>query len=524
MEYVLLTGYILSAILAYGVLVHYDLHMFQLNSYKHREYLMWLRQNSGSRLGRVLGLVLSAVCLFFYGTVTLAAALFLNILTIYGNRPKKAKKPLVMTKRVKRLSVTIGLLMAVFLGAEAVFYIKEGLEPGRRLLFLVPVFLCLTPFLVLLSDLLNRPYEKHINRGFIKEAEKILEGMPDLKVIGITGSYGKTSVKYFLNKILSGKYQVLMTPGNYNTTLGVVITVRENLRAVHEVFLCEMGAKNTGDIKEICDLVKPDYGVITSIGPQHLESFLTIENVVKTKFELADAVPSEGKVFLNYDNEWIVKHPLDKSVVSYGIENQDSIFRPFDISVSSKGSLFKMKLLDGKIYEFSTKLIGRHNVLNIAGAIAVACELEVPPEVILAQVRKLEPVEHRLQLLNHPQGVVIDDAYNSNPSGARAALDTLKEFEGVRILVTPGMIELGEKQYECNKEFGRQAAGAADYIILVGEKQTKPIQDGVREARFSEEKLFVVSDLQEGMNRVNLIKAEGRQKIILLENDLPDNY
>lgn len=524
MDYVLLTGYLVSAVFVYAVLVRYDLHMFQLNSYKHKEYSMWLKQNTGSRVGRILGLLISAFCLFFYGRLTTAAAIILNLITIFGNRPRKAKKPLVFTNRVKRLSVTMGILLAVFLGVELFFFYFGRFQTAPRFTCLIPLFLCLTPFLLLLSDYLNQPYEEHINRGFIEEAKKILEGMPDLKVIGITGSYGKTSVKYFLNKILSGKYQVLMTPGNYNTTLGVVITVREQLRAVHEVFICEMGAKNVGDIKEICDLVQPDYGVITSVGPQHLESFLTIENVVKTKFELADAVPSSGKVFLNYDNEYIAKHSLDKQIITYGIENQESQYRPFDISVSSKGSLFKMKLSDGNVYEFSTKLIGMHNVLNIAGAVAVACELEVPPKVILMQVKRLEPVEHRLQLLKHPQGVIIDDAYNSNPSGAKAALDTLKEFEGVKILVTPGMIELGEKQYECNKEFGRQAAEVSDYIILVGIKQTKPIQDGVREAGFLKDNLFVVSDLQEAMNRVNLIKAEGKQKIILLENDLPDNY
>ncbi len=143
----------------------------------------------------------------------------------------------------------------------------------------------------MLADRMNAPMEKAINKKYIGEAKKIIEGMPELKVIGITGSYGKTSVKFYVEKLLSVKYNVLATPENYNTTLGVVRAIRERLLPTHEVFVCEMGARNVGDISEICELVRPSIGVVTSIGPQHLESFKTIENVVKTKFELIDSLP-----------------------------------------------------------------------------------------------------------------------------------------------------------------------------------------------------------------------------------------
>ena len=150
------------------------------------------------------------------------------------------------------------------------------------------------PFLVLLANLINRPVERAIDRYYINDAARILRQMPELKIIGVTGSYGKTSVKYFLSALLSVRYNVLYTPGNYNTTLGVVRTVREQMKPFHEIFVCEMGARETGDIKEICDLVHPEYGIITSIGPQHLQSFHTIDNIIATKFELADAVPPSG--------------------------------------------------------------------------------------------------------------------------------------------------------------------------------------------------------------------------------------
>jgi len=315
-----------------------------------------------------------------------------------------------------------------------------------------------------------------------------------------------------------------MTPGNFNTTLGVVRTIREQLRPIHQVFICEMGAKNIGDIKEICDLVNPQYGVLTSIGPQHLESFKTIENIIQTKFELPDSLPENGIAFLNYDNEYIQKREIEKNKITYGLENSKADFHPYDTKVSREGSDFKIKLPDGTIQEFSTRLIGTHNVLNIAGAIAVAYSLGVPTKAIVSQVKKLEYIPHRLQLIKSNRGLIIDDAYNSNPSGCKAALETLSCFEGIKILVTPGMIELGEKQDELNKEFGIRASRVSDYVVLIGKNQTKAILEGLIQQDYPENKIFIAEKLEEGLQFVDTIKCEGKEKIILLENDLPDNY
>ena len=145
-----------------------------------------------------------------------------------------------------------------------------------------------SPFLVLAANFLNKPIEKAINRWFINDAKRILKSCPDLTVIGVTGSYGKTSVKFILKTLLEARFNVLATPESYNTPMGVVITVRNHLRATHEVFVCEMGARHVGDIKEICDIVHPNHGIITSVGPQHLETFFTLDNVKKTKFYVCE--------------------------------------------------------------------------------------------------------------------------------------------------------------------------------------------------------------------------------------------
>ena len=229
----------------------------------------------------------------------------------------------------------------------------------------------------------------------------------------------------------------------------------------------------------------------------------------------------DGTVFLNWDNEYIRSQASSRPSVTYGIEKDDSDYKAYDIGVSAAGSTFKMKA-DGKEYTFTTRLIGSHNVLNIAGAIACAHTLGVPMEMLVRQVKLLESVPHRLQLVKGSGALIIDDAYNSNPSGAKAALDTLAAFDGVKVLVTPGMVELGAKQEELNRVFGSQAAAVCDYVVLVGEKQAEPIYAGLMDAGYPKEKIFVEHDLKAALKTVENIRTGDRQKIVLLENDLPD--
>ena len=499
----------------------YIVHMFQQNSYKPREYREWMqvRSNVGRLLGKSLYAVISLPLVLVGNLGCLIGAIVMNMMTILVNKPRQAKKPLVYTMRVRRMLVTtavlymIGMLVSLTAGE---YWVRAG-ECILLVLFL------LQPFLILLVNWINRPVEQAIDRHYVSDAARILREMPDLTVIGVTGSYGKTSVKYFLNTLLSSKFNVLQTPGNYNTTLGVVRTIREQMKPGHEIFICEMGAREVGDIKEICDLVHPDYGIITSIGPQHLQSFHTVENIIATKFELADAVPAEGKVFLNYDNSYIRGHKIDKNVVSYGTAGAAIDYRAYDITVSPNGSTFKMKDAQGEEFEFHTRLVGNHNVQNIAGAIAVAHTLGIPMEKLRYPVKQLESVPHRLQLSRQGGRILLDDSYNSNKNGFMAALDTLAMFKELRILMTPGMVELGEKQYSENKEVGVYAADKCDYAVLVGREQTKPIQDGLLEAGFARSRMIVVDTLQEAFQMVNAIPDE-KQKVVLIENDLPDNY
>jgi len=490
------------------------MHFFQLNSYSAAEQIHRFDENTGKWVIYPVFFIIALVGFLFKPLAFLMPCVLL--LGAYLARPKKAKKPLVYTKRVKRMLATHAVITAAAIAAPAALF---GM---RAAIFAMLILYLFSPLWAIIVNFINKPIEKAVNRHFINDAKKILKSCPDLKIIGVTGSYGKTSVKYYLNTLLKAKYNVLMTPESYNTPMGVVMTIRNSLKATHEIFICEMGAKKVGEIKEICDIVYPHHGVITSIGPQHLETFKSLENVKSTKFELAEALPKGGLLFLNGDDENVTGYNKNKDAITYSLKNGD--YTAFDISVSEKGTTFSVKAPNGDVGSFTTKLIGEHNVLNITGAVAIAHTMGVSMTELKPQVRKLECVPHRLQLIDKGNALIIDDAYNSNPSGTKAALNTLSLITGFKILVTPGMVELGEKQEECNFEFGSNAAKVCDYVVLVGKRQTESIQKGLIKAGYPQEKFFVADSIGEALTKAYAVNSGGQKRVILLENDLPDNY
>ncbi len=524
-------------------------HMLQLSSYQFQGYFRFMKTNWKRVLFHILFLIFFVLVFFGAGfnSMALPIVMLLAILGIFigliiSYLPREAKKKFVVTDRVKRLFITyVVLTVLIFaLGCLGVRVTQVGLDEYGDVLFAVGlimgavIYVTVLPFIPALANLINKPIENRINQGFIDDAVRILKEHENLRIIGITGSYGKTSVKYYLTTLLSEGFRVLMTPESYNTPMGIVRTIREHMQPTHEVFVCEMGARHLHDIKEITDFVHPDDGIVTSIGYQHLETFHSLENIISTKYELLDAVDEKekaegGKVpgkhlkFVNGDNEIIRNNMKYPDAITYGL-SEGCDFRATDIKVTGAGTTFTVTSKTGESSEFNTKLVGRHNVENIVGAIAAANSLGIPMTKLRMAVRRLQSVPHRLELVKHGNVSILDDAYNSNPNGAKVALETLALFEdSVKILVTPGMVELGEKEDEYNKDFGAQAAGVCDYIILVGDKNSASIKKGAEEAGFDPEKLFVKSTFTEASKLMYELDA-GREKVILLENDLPDNY
>lgn len=507
--------------------MRHDLHMFQQNSYRAKRYLRWYHSWYKKELCQAeLTLLLPLIGLLLHRTVfqVLFGLALLFLVFTHKYRLVPQKKALVMTPRAKRLygvSIFLAFCFAL-LGMLTVSAPKE-----LRLLYwlLLSLGIVFSFVFVLLANVLLHPVESAINRRYLNEAKDILLSMPNLRIIGVTGSFGKTSCKMILGSVLGDAFTTLVTPGSFNTPLGVTRVVRESLRPIHELFVVEMGAKQRGDIAELCQLVQPQIGVLTAIGEQHLETFKNLQNIIDTKFELIEALPPDGLAVLNFENPYIRENSgrAHCRVVSYGLQ-ADCDYWAEDIHYDSRGCRFTVHTRAGETRAMHTALLGRHSILNILAACACAVEMGLSLDQVAKEAALLAPVEHRLQLLLNPGGYhVIDDAFNANPAGAQAALEVLASMPtGKKILVTPGMVELGPREYQLNFEFAQAAAAVCDVIILVGREHSKPLQDGLAAANYPQAAYFVANDLNDARLYLGGIVSPG--DTVLFENDLPDTY
>ena len=506
-----------------------DLMMMQQNSYSIDRYRRWLKVSGDTTsIVRLLGMCVFGASLASFSVpvwgMSITAAFALGC---YGWLfTRKYKKPLVMTKRAWRILITAVVLVVLTL--LAVIFMSNGATPAARVAaaaFACIGIYCASHIYIMCSVWLLIPVENHINRGYCNDAKRILESMPGLKVIGITGSYGKTSTKHFLTRILSEKYEVLMTPGSFNTTLGVVRTIREYMKPYTEVFVCEMGAKQQGDIKEICELVHPSIGIVTAVGPQHLESFKSIENVQRTKFELVDSLPADGLAVVNDDFPFVASRGVNNvECIRYAVTATGAAqYSVRNISYDNSGTTFTV-CGPGMEMILHTRLLGECNVSNLLAAIIVALRLGVSEEQIRRAIEHIEPVEHRLSVKRTPGGVtILDDAYNSNPSGSAMALDVLAAMtQGKRIVVTPGMIELGDRQQELNEEFGQHIAKSVDVAIIVGLYNRDAIVHGIENAGIEPPQVITVDSFTDAQQVLGRILQSG--DTVLYENDLPDTF
>ncbi|MCL2229288.1 MAG: UDP-N-acetylmuramoyl-tripeptide--D-alanyl-D-alanine ligase [Firmicutes bacterium] len=389
---------------------------------------------------------------------------------------KKAKVPLRYTPRVIRLFVAINLLAK--LGSFVVSFFVH--------VWYLPLLALALPVIVLLASVLMIPIEHLIKQKFIRRAQKKLfsKEHKDLIRIGIAGSFGKTTTKNILGAMLSEKYKVVTSPASFNTPMGFARTILGELKPDTEILIMEMGERYPGDIKEMCELFKPHHGIITSIGAAHLKTFKTVENARKEIYELKTFVSKLNGILINGDD-------------------------------------------DIKVEEFETKLLGKHNQLNLTLCAQMARELGVSDEQIKDAVTKIPPVPHRLEHSVAPTGVhILDDSYNSNPSGAGAALDVLlglkNENKGSAIVMTPGMVELGEHQYFENYNFAKKMSSIADSVIIVGDTNKEAINSGLLDSGFSREKIFHAQNIDEAKGLFPTLLKSG--DVLLIENDLPDNF
>ena len=508
--------YTTLATLFFLVIAKYDIHMFQLSSYRNSRYFRWLFPKNVFSSKRTMALLMIVPALVPH-YVGIGFATGITVVAWFHCFREKFKTPLVYTMRVKRLFATNIILFAIIATLAVLF-------AGTWASVIIGATLLLSNFVMLLANLVNTPIEKAINRHYYNDAKRIIESNKNLIIIGVTGSFGKTSTKNYLASVLAEKYNVLVTPGNFNTLLGVIRTIREQLRPYHQVFIVEMGAKQRNDIKEICDLVHPTIGIVTAVGEMHLETFKCVENIQDTKFELINSLPANGLGVINNDSEYInsykgVTSPCN--LIKYAVE-KDGEYKATDVKYGASGVSFT---LNGN-EQYSSRLLGAGNLLNILASIAVADHLGVPATKQKNAISRLQPVEHRLSMKVANGITVLDDAYNSNPQGAAMALEVLKNFavgEGnKRIVITPGFVEMGTRQAEANRELGRTIAGRCDYAIVVNATNRDAIKGGIDEGGFPAEKYFLADSLNHAHAHLAQILRAG--DVVLYENDLPDNF
>lgn len=499
-----------------------ELHMLQLTGYFPERYVRWFRTQGLARYRQAREpYLLFAVLPGVAWGAWLVFAIFETLIWL-GRRDRVEKKPLVMTRRAARAYACSLVLLTLFSGAAL------ALLPFRAAAAALALIQLGSPVVMWLTSLIMKPIEDAINRSYLNDARRIVRSMPNLRIVGITGSYGKTSTKHVLAELLGESRNVLHTPGSFNTPMGVTRTVREQLRASHEIFIAEMGARQPGNIRELCELTPPHAGILTAIGEQHLETFGTLEALQRTKWELAESLPADGFLVCNVDHaavrDILARAPIRARVIRCGMTAPEADHRAENLSVTAAGISFDLVRPGHPPLRLTTRLLGRHNVINITLAAVTALELGVTPESIRIAVSGLRPVPHRLELKRNASGfLILDNAFSSNPAGAASALEMLKLIEGGRkVLITPGMVELGAVEYACNKTFGVQAAAAADVVVLVGRQRAVAIHEGLREAGFPEERVVVAEDLKAASAWMHANLKPG--DVILFENDLPDTY
>lgn len=511
--------------------------VFQQGGYNYTRMFSYIKDNYKYTYGiNELCLIIAPIIVIIRPELSYISVIIMMFFSYYNLRfynlnAKRydVKLKLNITSRVKRLIFTFFLINLLVLGLS-IYLLKSY---GYNFLtlnfyaFIYLVFIILTYVIfinVMLANLINAPIEKAIKRYYKNRAKKKLQSFKNLEVIGITGSFGKTSTKNIVGTILSSFAPTLITPESYNTPMGLTITIDKYLTNLHRYFIAEMGAYKRGEIKELCDLVKPKYGIVTSVGSQHLETFKSIDNVLNTKMELIENLPSDGLGIINIDNEYIKNYQIKNNVrvKTYSLTDSSADIYGYDIKYLDNGMHFKFSI-NNQEYEARTKLLGKYNVENILAGILIADHLNLDINDIISTIAKIKPVKNRLEfkVINN-NTIIIDDAFNANELGIKESIKILGQYQDYqRILITPGLIDLGSKHKEIHVNLGEYLTKYCDQVYIVGNYNYDSIYQGILNTDFDTNNVINVDNFMQAYNQAMSIKDK---KIILIANDLPDKF
>lgn len=530
------------------------LQFFQQEEYEGARFLKWYRRlRAFDRRGLVVGVIaeiLIIVAILLRSPLAAMTSLVLSGCLIYlatreENPLTTGKIRLKLTDRAKRIFNTAQSCSALIqLIALSIAWLLPGNYSLPFLWLGQMVIIQLQPFILVLAKGLLDGQEAALQAAFATEAQAIVRHV-NRTVIGITGSYGKTSAKVILAEMLASVAPTFTTQRSINSYMGVTREIRERMKDFHHFAVIEMGAYYRGSIKRMCGLTPPSVGIVTAVGEMHLERFGSQDNLFKAKSELAEAVPSDGILIVNGDYEFCRKMASEnpkRITLIYGLDkskgNLDAYM--YDFVVSDNGTAFKIDF-QGRAYDGFASLLSKPLLSNALGCFVAAVTLGCAPEIALAALRnvktennRLEPVRTTIGALSGSQNgkaggkdgkiLRLNDAFNSNPVGFSAALDLLAELPGgKKILVTPGMIELAERQDVENEKAATKAGSICDMVVVVGKTNRNALLAGLTQSGLSNEKYMIKDTMQEALYFLsNGYCSDG--DVVLIENDLPDLY
>jgi UDP-N-acetylmuramoyl-tripeptide--D-alanyl-D-alanine ligase len=489
-------------------------YFWQLKEYRVDRMSDFLKTSKGLALilswNNLVRLALVVVLFLSIGDVTgwgvIGLGLFTLLMIGYGLQTKKLYRP----KRTFRMMMIVGLAYAAEIGAFLYFD-----NFVWALLFLEIVRPFVITAIVLLVGIPFKLAKKHV----IKKATKKIKSLKNLKVIGITGSYGKTSTKEFLYDILKKEFKVVKTPKNINVDIGVARTILSSVNEDTEIFIVEMGAYKKQEIDDTCAIVSPTIGILTGINEQHLSLFGSIENTIKAKGELLASLPKNGVAIVNWDNEnchKAAKLSNADEIVKYGVEGERDVKAT---GVEQDGALLKFNVHIGEESEkFEVGVLGKHYVQNLLGTIYCAYKLGLGLKEISQYVKTCRVVEQSLELFDGKDDIrILDDSYNSNPDGFIAALKTAKALESKRvILVTMGMLELGKKSDALHRKVGKEIKKVCDKVFVTSQDAFRVFSEDIEDVQIVEDHKKLIKRLDKEIKKGDLILFENRvQKAVL---------
>jgi UDP-N-acetylmuramoyl-tripeptide--D-alanyl-D-alanine ligase len=455
-------------------------------------------------LSHVLVVALVVTVIVRIDALVVAVSVLYGLLCPVGLTLKGRTGKLQWTRRLSTIAVvaTAASLVVALLGSLTV-----------RPWLLAVAMVWAVPMVLEFATRALAPFERRRAQKFVEQATARLERIAP-RVVAITGSYGKTSTKNHLVDLLAGDGGVVASPRSFNNRAGLSRAINENLADGTRVFIAEMGTYGPGEITELCSWCVPEIAVVTAIGPVHLERMKTLDVIERAKFEITARART---VVVNTDDARLARWPEKLAGTAIKVRTAGSAKEEASVRVVVEGDRWRIDV-DGVTLGSTAAVLGVQPT-NLACAIAAALELGVTSDQLMGRLARVTTVANRLNVVTAPSGVVvIDDTFNANPASALAALKVLTSLPlaGRRVVVTPGMIELGRDQYPENLSFARKVASFGAELVVVGRTNVKPLEAGYEKPA----RRFDTRDQAVAWVRSALVPGDG----VLYLNDLPDHY